>query len=193
MGRKKITKKEEIKKVELSSRTREAARSLTREAARSLTREAARSLTREAARSLNPGEIGEEAKKEEPKFELNTLNRPEEYNALLQEEIQQEERNVKLSSLLEVTPSLMSRVTGYSESTCKKVLYDVYPNKDITEFINQQMSIFLRRIKKVLYNVELWDAINGALEMRKIRSAEQVRLLVELQNINEILNHGGRQ
>jgi hypothetical protein len=122
--------------------------------------------------------------------EHEAIQDTEMFSASLREGIKQEEEKARLTTILEITPALMARVTGYSESVCKKVLYDVYPNKDITDFINQQTSIFLRRIKTVLYNTDLWDAIDGALEWRKIRSAEHLRLFVELQNINKTLTAG---
>lgn len=91
-------------------------------------------------------------------------------------------------SILEVTPRLMAAVTGYSESTCRKVLYNCYPSKEVSELIIHQTNIFLRNARGTLQNVNLYDALDKALEGKRIRNAEQVRALVQLQKINEILN-----
>lgn len=91
-------------------------------------------------------------------------------------------------STFKITPSLASAITGYSESTCTKVLYGLYPNRDISEFIIQQINIFSKRIEALLRSNEIYETINGILDGKKVRKASQIRLLVELQNISQILN-----
>lgn len=106
------------------------------------------------------------------------------------DEVRTDTSHLRKLSLLDVTPALMSRITGYGESTCRKVMYDVYPNKEVTEFINQQTSIFIRRVKALLHNVNLFSAIDNAMVGKRIKDPEQMRLFVELQKLNEILNGG---
>lgn len=90
-------------------------------------------------------------------------------------------------NFIDITPSIMSRITNYSESVCRKVLYNSYENKSTSDFIIQQVNIFLTQLRSALTSDELYDALDRALERKKPKNAEQIRTIVNLQKLNQIL------